>query len=636
MDLRVQSQKDFETTQIEDIDAQGCLVVNSGSDVEIDQTIDTDNDFGFENEATKDVIGKVFDTPNDAYSFYNHYALLHGFGIRIFSTYKNTTTNEHYRKKFVCNKQGFKDLKRDNCKDSNKRRRDLRTGCEAFLRISKDKDGKWLVDKFNDSHNHEVTLTPSKAMKHRSHAKFHRSVACKSLMLELGQSGLKPCQIRKVVNTMKSPNENDVTSKQCTDVLVDQRKQYRGKEFYGLIKHFQDKSNKDRSFYFVLDLFDDGSPRNIFWADGRSRDSYIKFGDVVVFDATYQTNKFMMPFAPFVGVNHHGQSILFGAALLENEKQDTFEWLFQTFLKCMFDKFPSAIITDQDKAICNAIKSVFPKTRHRYCSWHMKKHEIEHLRSLKIRYTDFQELHRQWVKSNTVEEFETRWETLCAKYNFESGSWITEMYNQRKYWAKAFLKDCFFAGMTSSGRSESIHSFFDGYVNSKTMLNEFAIQYDKAVEARRAAEEDQDFQTMNSKPILSSVNLIEAKAGSRYTRNLFDVFKKEWTEATFNLSHERICKNLEEIRYKVGQLDIDKMYWRTVTFRLTEKIDVTCSCAKFETYGVLCKHILYVLKKRHVETLPDHYILPRWTLDTRRTILCMKEKDELRINKKNC
>ncbi|KAK1415886.1 hypothetical protein QVD17_31674 [Tagetes erecta] len=301
MDLGVQSQETFETNEIEDIDAQGYLVINNGYDAERDQTDNVDMDFGFENEATNDVIGKVFDTPNDAYSFYNHYALLHGFGIRIFSTYKNTTTNEQYRKKFVCNKQGFKDLKRDNCKDTNKRRRELRTGCEAFLRISKDKDDKWLVDKFNDSHNHEVTLTPSKAMKHRSHAKFHRSVACKSLMLELGQSGLKPCQIKKVVNTMKSPNENDVTSKQCADVLADQRKQYR------------------------------------------------------------------------------------------------------------------------------------------------------------------------------------------------------------------------------------------------------------AVEARRAAEEDQDFKTMNSKPVLSSVSLLEAKAGSRYTRKLFDVFKKEWTEATFNLSHERICKNLEEIIYKADE-----------------------------------------------------------------------------------
>ena len=100
-----------------------------------------------------------------------------------------------------------------------------------------------------------------------------------------------------------------------------------------------------------MDLSDDRYPRNIFWADGRSRDAYTKFRDVVVFDVTYMTNKFKMPFAPFTGVNHHGQSILFGGALLENEKEETFEWLFEHFLKCMFNKYPKAIITDQDKAM---------------------------------------------------------------------------------------------------------------------------------------------------------------------------------------------------------------------------------------------------------------------------------------------
>ncbi|XP_076892033.1 protein FAR1-RELATED SEQUENCE 5-like [Bidens hawaiensis] len=449
---------------------------------------------------------------------------------------------------YVCNKEGFKDL---NSKSSSgevkKRCRDLRTGCEAFIRISNSKEEKWIVDMFNDVHNHELILTPTNVMKYRSHGKFHRSMACKSLMSKLGQSGLKPCQIKKVINTVKSPLENDVTSKQYADILAEERKQYKGKEFYGLIKHFQDKLLEDRNLYFVVDLFDYGSPRNIFWADGRSRDSYVKFGDVLVFDVTYMTNKFKMPFAPFFGVNHHRQSILFGGALLENEKQETFEWLFKHFLNCMFDKYPLAIITDQDKAIGNAIKSVFPKSRHRYCSWHIKKHEIDHLRSIKVSYSDFQELHKQWVNSNTVKEFESRWEFLCGKYNFQSGSWITKMYNQRKHWAKAFLKDCFFDGMTSSGRSESIHSYFDGYVNSKTMLNEFEIQYDKAVEARRVAEEDEDedFRTMDSHPNLSSVNPIEAKAGARYAKNLFDLFKKEWTEATLNLTHETITRNLK-------------------------------------------------------------------------------------------
>ncbi|GKF22260.1 FAR1-related sequence 5-like protein, partial [Tanacetum coccineum] len=125
--------------------------------------------------------------------------------------------------------------------------------------------------------------------------------------------------------------------------------------------------------------------------------------------------------------------------------------------------------------------------------------------------------------------------------------------------------------MTKSGRSESIHSFFDGFVNSSTMLNEFVIQYDKAIEARRATEEDEDLKTMNSFLVLSSIILIEAKAGASYTRKMFEVFKKEWVEATNNLTHESLSKSSDEIICRVGQVNIEKNLWRIVTFPLSNK-----------------------------------------------------------------
>ena len=52
--------------------------------------------------------------------------------------------------------------------DTKKRRRDSRTGWEAELQVSKMKDGKWVVDKFSDIHNNDLTTTPTKVMKHRS------------------------------------------------------------------------------------------------------------------------------------------------------------------------------------------------------------------------------------------------------------------------------------------------------------------------------------------------------------------------------------------------------------------------------------------------------------------------------------
>nr|KAJ0216047.1 hypothetical protein LSAT_V11C300149230 [Lactuca sativa] len=299
----------------------------------------------FEEDDVNDerILGKVFDTPNDAYAFYNDYSFLHGFGICRDDTITNPKTNEPFRKIYVCNKEGFKRMDKDASSEKEKKhRRDVRIVCQAKLRITRQDDGKWLVDSFIDTHNHDLTMTPTKVIKHRSYSNFHRSIEGKSLMVQFGQAGLKPSQIKKVVNTMKTSNVADVTSKQCVDVLSEHQKQHRGKEFYGLIKHFQDKTLVDNDQYFVVDLSNDGYPINIFWVDGRSRDAYTKFKDVVVFDVSYMTNKFKMPFGPFTGVNHHGQSILFGGALLENEKEETFEWLFEHFLKCMFVKYLKA------------------------------------------------------------------------------------------------------------------------------------------------------------------------------------------------------------------------------------------------------------------------------------------------------
>lgn len=43
-----------------------------------------------------------------------------------------------------------------------------------------------------------------------------------------------------------------------------------------------------------------------------------------------------------------------------------------------------------------------------------------------------------------------------------------------------------------------------------------------------------------------------------------------------------------------------------------------CSCAKFETYGVLCKtYSLFVHEKKNIAYLPEMYIMKRWTIYAR-------------------
>ncbi|XP_061364828.1 protein FAR1-RELATED SEQUENCE 5-like [Gastrolobium bilobum] len=303
-------------------------------------------------------------------------------------------TQQIYRWNYVCSKQG---VKRQNDKrvgvHNVKRRRDSRTNCSAMLQI-KLVDGLWIVEKFNDAYNHPLILTPSKVNKFPSHSDLRRSNFTKSLVTKLFEEGLTSSKISKVVNAMNQ--EVNINYVQVNTILSGQRKNNVGRECQGIIKHFQRKSALDGSFYFDLHLAKDGTLRSIFWADGRSRAAYAQFGEVLVFYVTYKTNKFKFPFAPFVGVNHHEQSILFAAALLEDETEATFTWLFEQFWTCMFDKSPIAIMTDQDKAMGKAIANIFPNARHCFCAWHIKKHVMKHSQALRVQFKesfdiDFQE-----------------------------------------------------------------------------------------------------------------------------------------------------------------------------------------------------------------------------------------------------
>ncbi len=88
------------------------------------------------------------------------------------------------------------------------------------------------------------------------------------------------------------------------------------------------------------------------------KDDYELYGDVMVFDTTFRTNKYGLICAPFVGVNNHWNNVMFACAFIANESAESFEWLFEEFLKSMGGKKPITIFTDQDKAITKSIKQV--------------------------------------------------------------------------------------------------------------------------------------------------------------------------------------------------------------------------------------------------------------------------------------
>ncbi|CAN1214988.1 Protein FAR1-RELATED SEQUENCE 7 [Linum perenne] len=149
-------------------------------------------------------------------------------------------------------------------------------------------------------------------------------------------------------------------------------------------QHFRLRERGDKNFFYETQDDGEGNIVNIFWADGRMREEYKVFGDSISFDTTYRTNKDYKPQAIFVGYNHHRELVIFRAALLFDEKTETFEWLFKTFEECMRGQKPKSIFTDQAPPIAAGIRTQFqlPATFHGLCTFHIHQNASKNLGSL--------------------------------------------------------------------------------------------------------------------------------------------------------------------------------------------------------------------------------------------------------------
>ncbi|KAL2944173.1 Protein FAR-RED IMPAIRED RESPONSE 1, partial [Bienertia sinuspersici] len=216
------------------------------------------------------------------------------------------------------------------------------------------------------------------------------------------------CPIHSALTAERNDVENFPVSERQLRNVVDKERRLKMMEgdANAMAAYFHRMSTDNQNFFHLHRLDDDERLKDVMWVDARSRAAYIELGDVVCFDSTYLTNRYLLPFANFVGVNHHGQSVLLGCALISHEDAETFEWVFTNWISCMGGKPPSGILTDQDAAMNKAIAEVMPNTRHRWCLWH-----ILNKLPLKLggydKYEDIkQALLRAIYDSYTIEEFE--------------------------------------------------------------------------------------------------------------------------------------------------------------------------------------------------------------------------------------
>ncbi|XP_021754070.1 protein FAR1-RELATED SEQUENCE 6-like [Chenopodium quinoa] len=413
------------------------------------------------------------------------------------------------------------------------------------------------------------------------------------------------------------------------EVSKEKRLKMEGGDAAAMMAYFDRMQADNQNFYHAHRLDEEGRLKDVMWVDARSRVAYEDFGDVVYFDATYLTNEYALPFANFVGVNHHGQSILLGCALVSNEDCDTFGWVFRQWLSCMGNKQPRAILTDQAAAMRKPLAQVMPNARHRWFIWHIMKKIPEKLGSCE-HYQDFKSPLKALIyESFTVAEFERRWSDLMKHFELEENEWLGDLFEERHMWVPAFMKEHFWAGMKTTQRVESINSFFDGFVNRKTKLYEFPEKYTRAMGRRVKAEYEADARCGKYLRRLVSGFYVEQFFRDIYTDTKFQEIEIECCRLMHCSGREERALEGNLIQYlledrvwiipegKSEEEITDRRRFYCVLFNTVTK-DVSCDCRKFETFGILCRHIIQVYDQNLVFEIPSKYVLDRWRKDVPR------------------
>ncbi|KAI5353688.1 hypothetical protein L3X38_006582 [Prunus dulcis] len=560
----------------------------------------------FINEDT-DFSEMEFHSDDKAYEFYSEYAKQKGFAASKVSCRRSKTSGEWIDTKFACTRYGKKRKS-----DAINPRPCLKIDCKASLEVKRRYDGKWFVCNFVREHNHD--LYPEHIHYFPSNRRINS--ADKYNINALHSVGVKPSKIFAAMAKQYGGYEKiGFLEKDIRNHLDKERRlALESGDAKAMLELFTRMQEENPNFFYAMDLDEEQRLVNVFWVDAKGREDYKNFGDVISFDTTYITNKYKMPFAPFIGVNNHSQSTLLGCALLADETTCTFVWLMKTWIRAMGGKAPSAILTDQDQAMKAAIAEVFPNARHRFCLWHILRKIPQKLGEVLRKHGNFMGVFNNCIYNSwTVEDFEQKWQNMVEVFELDNNEWIKSLFEDRKFWVPTYMRDAFFAGMSTTQRSESINSFFDKYVNKKTTLKEFVEKYRVALQDREEAATHADFKTLHKEPTLKSPSPFEKQMSVIYTHEIFRKFQLQvlGVSACYPIKEkEESMKNTFKVQ------DFEKKQDFVVVFD-GRKCEVCCVCRLFEYSGFLCRHAIAVLQSSGVFRIPSHYILKRWTKDAR-------------------
>ncbi|RYQ85429.1 hypothetical protein Ahy_B10g104990 [Arachis hypogaea] len=241
---------------------------------------------------------------------------------------------------------------------------------------------------------------------------------------------------------------------------------------------------------------------------------------------------------------------------------------------------------------------------HRWCIWHIIKKIPGKLNGYKRHIENKQEMSHVVWNSQTKESFDRNSDDFLLKYGLVDNKWLSDLCEDRHIWISIYLDHHFWAGMRSTQRSESIHSFFNKFITRNSSLIQFVKQYDNCLGSREQTERESDAADFQTVIPCATKSSIEAQFQHVYTHQKFREVQAQF-RGKVNCITRLMNSALGYSVYEVGE-------------QVSSSIFNKFTCLLFESRGILCHHALSVLSFERVTQVSPRYILEQWSKKVKR------------------
>ncbi|XP_059461855.1 protein FAR-RED IMPAIRED RESPONSE 1-like [Corylus avellana] len=175
--------------------------------------------------------------------------------------------------------------------------------------------------------------------------------------------------------------------------------------------------------------------------------------------------------------------------------------------------------------------------------------------------------------------------------------------------------------MTTTHWSESMNSFFDGYMHAQTTLKEFVDQFDNGLKKMVEREARADFDCYNRTSPCVTDFALETQFQYAYTDSKFKDVQAEFKPRS-NVNNCFLKSEGAVSTYRVIEPNGNRMIDKTFSvFFNNDEFEVKCTCTLFKLRGIIYRHSISVLLTSGVTTLPPRYILDRRRKDINQNLM---------------